>query len=294
MLVFRYLLMTSMRSKNSIMIVRTCDEGLHFRYLRTVNITMIRSSIYFAFLSAFFVFEVSGNQENDSGLLLKHTSCENMSQLNLPDTKITLAKNIPSGAFEAPDGKSYDVQAFCRIQGFAKTSTLSDVAFEIWLPTSNWSGRYHQYDIGGVRDHIAYSSFAWRLKKGDAITQVDTLGTWPDDPDNQRALSEDSSLAFLSDPEKVFDLTRGHRFAAKRAKAIVSAFLPKAATPFLFYWVFRRRVFRAHGGSAQSQGLGWHSSWCFGKLHYADIIGHLSLARPVVGKTKRDAYRRKS
>ena len=183
--------------------------------------SLFRYSIY---ILAFFV--VNSLVHGDDNAPQRGFQCSALANLDLVDTTITLVELLPKGNFLAPDGASFILPSFCRVTAIAKTSSQSDIGFEVWLPSSNWNGRYHQYDIGGVRDHISYPSFAWRLSKGDVIAQVDTIGTWDEDESNKRALQEDSFAAFR-DAEKVFDLTRGHRVAAKRAKAITKAYYQK-------------------------------------------------------------------
>ena len=153
---------------------------------------------------------------------LAENACERLIRLDLPETEVTLAKDIAAGKFVSPDGQTFEVPAFCRVQGVAKTNNESDIKFEVWLPSTNWNGRYFQYDAGGVIDYIDYSGFAWRLNKGNVITQVDTIGTWADGKEKTNALT------LLSDSAKVFDTTRGHRVAAKRAKAIATEYYQKA------------------------------------------------------------------
>ena len=71
-------------------------------------------------------------------------SCESLSSLQLPDTKITLAQTVASGAFAPVNGRAgkgganpYEsVPTFCRVAATLTPSKDSDIKIEVWLPVS--------------------------------------------------------------------------------------------------------------------------------------------------------------
>ncbi|MDC0003312.1 tannase/feruloyl esterase family alpha/beta hydrolase [Porticoccaceae bacterium] len=156
---------------------------------------------------------------------VNNKNCESLRERDFRGTQVLVAEAIPAGVFKAPNGESYEVPAFCRVRGLARTSATSNVIFETWLPEKIiWNGRYHQWDSGGVQAAITYTGLAWRLNKGDAVTEVDALGTW----EGNKSKRNKDPMAYLRDSEKVMDLTRGHQVAAKRAKAITTVYYQRA------------------------------------------------------------------
>src|SRR6059036_3765533 len=73
------------------------------------------------------------------------TSCEGLASLALPNATITLAKPVDAGAFVPPGGGGRAAavpQAFCRIAATLKPSSDSDIKIELWMPASNWNGKF--------------------------------------------------------------------------------------------------------------------------------------------------------
>src|SRR5262245_36451056 len=77
-------------------------------------------------------------------------TCESLASLALKDAKITSAKVIAAGQF-APAGARGGAGAnnpyktlpeFCRVEATLTPSTDSDIKVEVWLPTSNWNGKF--------------------------------------------------------------------------------------------------------------------------------------------------------
>ena len=62
--------------------------------------------------------------------------CEELSNLRLEDTVISLAKTMPAGPFETeglvPDGPKYhfDLPSYCRVAGSIHPTSDSDIKFE--------------------------------------------------------------------------------------------------------------------------------------------------------------------
>src|ERR1700678_4432176 len=93
------------------------------------------------------------------------SSCEALLKLALPDTSITLAQSVPAGEFTLPadlrpeqlsapgvtpaPGALKKLPAFCRVAATLKPTSDSDIKVEIWLPESNWNGKYEAVGNGG-------------------------------------------------------------------------------------------------------------------------------------------------
>ncbi len=176
-----------------------------------------------------------------AGLLscsLLAATCESISQLQLPDTKITAAAVIPSGEFTAPAGtvtpgaaaEFKKLPAFCRVQGAIHPSTDSNIEFEVWMPASGWNGRYLGVGNGGFAGTINYyaaagnaPSMTQALAAGYATSSTDT---------GHQAVATNADWA-VGHPERVIDYGyRGIHLTALDAKQIISAFYSKAPVSY--------------------------------------------------------------
>ena len=178
-----------------------------------IQINRINSLILLFFCA---LFSIATTANSPSG-------CQLLQGKQVDNATVLIAEHIPAGPYTALNKQTYTVPAFCRIRASVNTSDTSTVFFETWLPLHDWTGRYHQFDAGGFWDSISYSGLAWRLEKGDAVTEVDSVGDWRD-----TVATTDDPFAFMRDPEKVLDLVRGHRAAAQHAKAIATLFYQRA------------------------------------------------------------------
>src|SRR5579862_8435816 len=85
------------------------------------------------------------------------STCESLASLKFPKTSITVAQSILAGAFVPPGGVPNtsalaiykSLPAFCRVQGVMQPSSDSHIEFEVWLPTSEWNGKYLGIGNGG-------------------------------------------------------------------------------------------------------------------------------------------------
>jgi feruloyl esterase len=125
-------------------------------------------------------------------------SCEGLTALTLPATTITAAKI---------DGES------CRVSATLTPSSDSDIKMEIWMPASNWNGKYQAVGNGAFNGTINYGAMKTALSRGYAVSSTDTGHTGP------------SARFGLGHPEKVIDFGwRAVHETANASKAIIAAY----------------------------------------------------------------------
>jgi feruloyl esterase len=164
------------------------------------------------------------------------TECESLAGLKLAHTEITLAQNVAAGAFKPPEGArgggpmappgAYTrLQPFCRVAGTIRPTVDSDIRFEVWMPTSNWNGKFVGVGNGVWAGSITYFSMVEPLSLGYATAATD---------DGHQGNPLDGSFT-AGHPEKLVDF--GHRAPHEMtvaAKAIVAAYFSKNVSRSLF------------------------------------------------------------
>jgi feruloyl esterase len=91
--------------------------------------------------------------------------------LVLPDTSISLVELVAENSFIAPGADSVmQLPEFCRIVA----ATSPAVNFEVWLPASNWNGKYQSVGNGGMAGTISFGAMATALRRGYATASTDT------------------------------------------------------------------------------------------------------------------------
>ena len=158
-------------------------------------------------------------------------TCESLTNLKLPDTKITSAEVEAAGAFTppAPGGNAAaasqfsTLPAFCRVTVTLTPSSDSDIKVEVWLPVSGWNGKFQAVGNGGWAGTISYPALALAVKGGYATASTDTGHTG-------------GGAAFaLGHPEKLTDHAyRAVHDMTVQSKDIINAFY--ANSPTLSFW----------------------------------------------------------
>ena len=153
-------------------------------------------------------------------------SCESLTTMALPDTKIDMAQMVPARGLKlaAPRGggeeaaaantpRYQDLPEFCRVAATIKPTSDSDIKMEVWLPASGWNGKFLAVGNGGWAGSISYSAMASALQRGFATASTDTGHTG-------------GSGSFVQGhPEKLADYAgRGIHEMTVKAKAITDAF----------------------------------------------------------------------
>jgi feruloyl esterase len=155
-------------------------------------------------------------------------SCEDLlSSIKLADTTVTSAEPVKAGTFtpvtaaaaggnnnakQAPANYS-DLPAFCRVTATIKPTSDSDIQIEVWMPSTNWNGKFEGNGNGGWTGSINPATLAVGLRRGYATAMTDTG-------------HEGGSGSFaLGHPEKLIDF--GYRSTHEmtvKAKIILMAF----------------------------------------------------------------------
>jgi feruloyl esterase len=122
--------------------------------------------------------------------------CASLATIALPDTTITSAEAVTTGALTTPYGEALEkLPAFCRVQGVLHPSADSHILFEVWLPEKGWNHKLLGTGNGGFAGTIYYKQMAGYLARGYATAGSDA---------GHQADAEDASWAYHH-PEKVVD-----------------------------------------------------------------------------------------
>ncbi len=150
-------------------------------------------------------------------------SCESLSSLSLPQTKITKAGSVAANGFDAK-GTIKNLPAFCRVEATLSPSSDSDIKVEVWLPApSAWNGKFMAVGNGGWAGSISYPSMAQALLLGYATSSTDTGHD-----------TAGATFAF-GHPEKLIDYGyRSEHEMTLKAKAVITEYYGKPAK--LSYW----------------------------------------------------------
>ncbi|HTH54134.1 MAG TPA: tannase/feruloyl esterase family alpha/beta hydrolase [Edaphobacter sp.] len=137
---------------------------------------------------------------------------------------ITIAKTVSSGSFTPADGKQISgLPSFCQIAAVLKPTPDSEIHTEVWLPSSNWNGKYLAVGSGGWGGSIPYSAMADALRRGYATSATDDGHKGP------------SASFVMGHPEKLVDFAyRAEHETAVEAKALIKAFYGRE--PRYAYW----------------------------------------------------------
>lgn len=154
-------------------------------------------------------------------------NCEAIQHLSLPDTAITMAKQVSSGNLEGPGITKplHDLPVFCRVAGVFRPTADSKIHFEIWMPEKDWNRRLLGVGNGGFAGSIGYEGLAGNLRRGFATSGSDA---------GHQGESEDASWAF-GHPEKISDFGwRAVHLTAERAKDVVKEYYGRPADKAYF------------------------------------------------------------
>nr|HEV7954581.1 tannase/feruloyl esterase family alpha/beta hydrolase [Candidatus Acidoferrales bacterium] len=112
-------------------------------------------------------------------------NCEALAKLAIPQAKITSVESVAAGALTLPGQGSpaqaaaasaffKSLPAFCRVAVDSTPSSDSDIKIEVWLPASNWNGKFQGQGNGGFAGSIDYRGMGTAITQGYASASTDT------------------------------------------------------------------------------------------------------------------------
>jgi feruloyl esterase len=183
-----------------------------------------------------------------SQTLKPSVSCESLARLDLPEVTITMAVPVAAGQFHGgpvadsqlapltpagaaahpfPSPDNSPNPAFCRVAATLKPSGDSDIKMEIWLPLTNWNGKFMGAGNFGWAGDIRYDGLMLGIRNGYAVASNDT--------GHDRSSGQTAEFA-VGHPEKVIDYGwRANHAMTLDSKAIIKSFY--GAGPKHSYWV---------------------------------------------------------
>src|ERR1700689_3286452 len=134
------------------------------------------------------------------------TPCENLKSLTLPNLTFTTVESVAAGPFRPPTGPAAAqaaaagapvgragapaggrgaapplmLPAYCRVAMVLTPSADSHIETELWLPASDWNGKFQAVGNGGWAGSITFPAMAQALKEGYATASNDTGHTGGD------------------------------------------------------------------------------------------------------------------
>lgn len=163
------------------------------------------------------------------------SACSNLASLTLSAGTITGVEMVEAGGFVPPaaGGRAPSPEAvarvygqlpvFCRVTATLRPSDDSDIAMEVWLPASEWNGRFQAVGNGAFTGSIRHGALAAALARGYAAASTDTghVGN--------------TARFGLGHPEKVIDFGwRAVHEMTVAAKRIIAAHYDQG--PRFSYW----------------------------------------------------------
>jgi hypothetical protein len=144
-------------------------------------------------------------------------NCANLALLTLPNTTLT-AQSYSAGQTIAT-GLTAPVD-LCRVVGHSTPTAASNINFEVWLPESNWSGRYQQIGNGGFAGSIPRSTMPAIVGNGNVAAATD---------DGSSETAGQPAGIFGQSRDRLTDYeSRAVHMTNVNAKALIKAFYGKA------------------------------------------------------------------
>ena len=161
---------------------------------------------------------------------LAQNPCEEIKALAFPDTVIAEAAIVPAGPYRPPGPGGADAQqaalqlpAHCRVIATLKPTSDSEIGIEVWMPASDWNGKFQAVGGGGWAGVISYGAMALALEDGYATASTDTGHKGGD------------AVFALGHAERVIDFSwRAVHEMTVKAKAFITTFYGRA--PRFSYW----------------------------------------------------------
>ena len=155
-------------------------------------------------------------------------TCEELSSFALPHGTITGVILEPAGALGGLTAAPLEnLPSFCRVMATLEPTRDSNIRIEVWMPATNWNGKFEGTGNGGYAGGIAYGGLASGVRRGYAVANTD-MGTSP--------VSGQNGEVLIGHPEKWRDWgSRSTHEMTAAAKLILAAYY--GAAPKISYYV---------------------------------------------------------
>lgn len=157
-------------------------------------------------------------------------NCSTLQAFQIDQGSVSAAEWVAAGEFRpagsppsAGDTPFSTLPEFCRVSMSLHPSDDSDIKLELWLPRTNWNGKYMAVGNGAFTGSIRYSSMHDPLRRGYAVSSTDT------------GHSGNTASFAIGHPEKLADFGwRAEHEMAEVSKRVIDAFY---STPASYsYW----------------------------------------------------------
>ena len=152
------------------------------------------------------------------------STCVEIEKLNLDNVAITDSMEVPAGDYPIPDSSLVvKLPSHCSVKVILTPSSDSHIEMELWMPSTNWNGKFLALGNGGWAGSISYAAMASGLEEGYAVASNDT------------GHKEYSAAFAVGHPEKLVDFGyRSMHEMAIHSKTIIEHFYERA--PALSYF----------------------------------------------------------
>jgi len=151
-------------------------------------------------------------------------TCDEILKLDIDTVTILSAGEVPAGDYRIPDSKlTVQLPAHCSVNVVLAPSADSHIEMALWMPSTNWNGKFLALGNGGWAGSISYDAMASGLKDGYAVASNDT------------GHKEYTAAFAVGHPEKLVDFGyRSMHEMAVHSKAIIRSYYQRL--PALSYY----------------------------------------------------------
>ena len=157
------------------------------------------------------------------------TSCASLSTFSHPNTTINSANSQPGGPYVAPDAWHLvftNLPPYCEVQATIQPTADSSIKVRVWMPTTNYNGRYLGTGNGGYAGGFFFSELADGINRGFATANTDMGAT---------LAAGVNADAMVGHPEKWKDFGwRATHLMTTFAQALINAFYGNPAAKSYF------------------------------------------------------------
>jgi len=151
-------------------------------------------------------------------------ACDEILALDIDTVSIISAAEVPAGDYEIPESAlKVKLAAHCRVNVILAPSSDSHIEMALWMPSTNWNGKFLALGNGGWAGSISYDAMASGLQQGYAVASNDT------------GHKQYTAAFAVGHPEKLVDFGyRSMHEMAVHSKTIIRSYYQRA--PALSYY----------------------------------------------------------